>query len=571
MEILSVAEMREVERIADAHGLSYAQMMHNAGHAAADVIVQRLTGREQTNARILVLAGPGNNGGDGFVCAAALADAGHTVQCYLLRPRAEDDPVFKPVRERDLFVADAPSDLRMRVLHQLVTHADVIVDALLGTGVSRPIDGPLQGILHEVALRRQEDKETRRQNDLPLSPSPSLLVSLDGPTGMAYDTGALDPAAVPADLTITFHAPKRGHYCHPAAEACGELVVVPIGIEQFAISDFLPDPASRSENWNRDRDRDRGRFWIESESAIGNRKSKIALANDASVRHLLPSRRLDGNKGSFGKALIIGGCVDYVGAPTLSARAAYRAGAGLVAYGVPRAVQGTAAILCPEATFVPLPESDETHEPASVARIIAWAQPAEAALAVGPGMGQASSSAGFLDVLLAQLRSASLQLKGLVCDADALNLLAKMDGWPARLPPLTVLTPHPGEMSRLTDLSMAEVQADRIGNALRFAQEWGQVVLLKGAHTVIAAPDGRGAVLPFANPAMATAGSGDVLTGCIVGLMAQGLGPFEAAVCGGYLHGAAGELWRAQHGDAGMLAGDLLGLLPDALHHLRQR
>jgi NAD(P)H-hydrate epimerase len=118
---------------------------------------------------------------------------------------------------------------------------------------------------------------------------------------------------------------------------------------------------------------------------------------------------------------------------------------------------------------------------------------------------------------------------------------------------------------------VAEVQGDRIGNALRFAHEWGHVVLLKGAHTIIAAPDGRGVVLPFANPAMATAGSGDVLTGCIVGLMAQGLGPFEAAVCGSYFHGAAGELWRAQHGDAGMLAGDLLGLLPDALHNLRSR
>jgi NAD(P)H-hydrate epimerase len=246
-------------------------------------------------------------------------------------------------------------------------------------------------------------------------------------------------------------------------------------------------------------------------------------------------------------------------------------GAGLVAYGVPRAVQQSAAMLCPEATFVPLPESNDAHDPASVERIIAWAQTAEAAMAVGPGMGQASSSAAFLDALLAQLRSATWHTKGLICDADALNLLAQMDGWPVQLPPLAVLTPHPGEMSRLTGLSVAEVQANRIGNALRFAHEWGHIVLLKGAHTVIAAPDGRGAVLPFANPAMATAGSGDVLTGCIVGLMAQGLAPFDAAVCGGYLHSAAGELWRTRHGDAGMLAGDLLGLLPDTLHHLRQR
>jgi NAD(P)H-hydrate epimerase len=163
----------------------------------------------------------------------------------------------------------------------------------------------------------------------------------------------------------------------------------------------------------------------------------------------------------------------------------------------------------------------------------------------------------------------AVPLKGLLCDADALNHLSRMDKWHEQLPARSVLTPHAGEMARLTGLSIADVQADRIGVALKFADMWNQIVVLKGAYTVVAAPAQRGAVLPFSNPAMATAGTGDVLAGCIAGLMAQGAGAFDAAACGAYLHGRAGDAWRSVHGDAGMLAGDLLPLLPDQIHQLK--
>ena len=162
MEILSVAEMRELERIADAHGLSYAQMMQNAGNAAAEVILQRLGRSSATNPRVLVLVGPGNNGGDGLVCAAALAKAGVTTQCYLLKPRGDDDPVYAAARAQGIFMADAQNDMRLRVLHQMVTHADVIVDALLGTGTSRPLEGTLREVLREVSRemsRRRQDRK----------------------------------------------------------------------------------------------------------------------------------------------------------------------------------------------------------------------------------------------------------------------------------------------------------------------------------------------------------------------------------------------------------------------------
>jgi NAD(P)H-hydrate epimerase len=528
MEILSVAEMRALERAADARGLSYAQMMQNAGQGAAQIIHQRLGVWGITRPRILVLVGPGNNGGDGLVCATALANAGLTVQCYLLRPRPEDDPVYLAARAAGLFMADAQNDMRLRVLHQMITHANVIVDALLGTGVSRPIEGDLRAILREVGHRR-------RATNLP----PCKLIALDGVTGMNYDTGSLDPAAVPADLTITFHAPKRGHYCFPAAQACGELIVTSIGIE--------PDVVAG---------------WRASAQC-----SNVRLADEALVRARLPARQRDAHKGAFGRVLVIGGCSEYLGAPALAARAAYRVGAGLVALAVPDAVKPSAAATCPEAIFLALPESSTALAPPSQASIVQWlaSAPSESVVLLGPGLGQAAPTATFLDALLESLTDG---LRGLVCDADALNLLARIPAWWSRLPSQTVLTPHPGEMARLMQRSTSEVQGDRIECALRCAEAWGRIVVLKGAHTVIAAPGQHSVVLPFANPALATAGSGDVLAGCIAGFMAQGLAPFDAAVCGAYVHGAAGEQWRAQHGNAGLLAGELTALIPDVIHAL---
>ena len=358
---------------------------------------------------------------------------------------------------------------------------------------------------------------------------------------MNYDTGALDPATVPADVTITFHAPKRGHYCYPAADARGELVVVPIGVEQLAMG-----------NWQTQ---------TNPTLPIAN----CQLVDGAFARSLLPSRKLDSNKGSHGRAVVAGGSSDYIGAPILSATAAYRVGAGLVALAVPDEVKAAATGALREAIFVP----HATDIAISLIEFVSKIKDG-AAMLIGPGLGQSDSTTALITSLTGDTGLRTLPLKGLVCDADALNTLAKMPNWHALLPPLTVLTPHAGEMSRLTGMSIAEVQSDRIGHALRFAHEWGHVVLLKGAYTVIASPDGRGAVLPFANSAMATAGTGDVLAGCIVGLLAQGLSPFDAAVCGGYLHGQAGERWREQHGDSGMLAGDLLPLLPDVMRDLKK-
>ena len=539
MEILSVVEMRELERQADMKGLRYAQMLQNAGRGAAHVIRTRISvDRQGREHRVLVLVGSGNNGGDGLVCATALAASGAHVRCWLLQPRPESDAVFADAQAAKIEMAVGDLD----ALREWLADATAIVDALIGTGVSRPIDGKLRDALREVRGRSEAFSQSNIQ--------PTTCIALDGPTGMNYDTGALDPATVPADVTITFHAPKRGHYCYPAAEACGELIVIPIGIEAVetvAMGDW--------------------RLKATLQPAISHLElvEPVALADDERVRALLPSRKLDSNKGSHGRAVVAGGSSDYIGAPIMSAMAAYRIGAGLVALAVPDEVKAAAAQALREAIFV----SRNANVATSLLDFVSKIKDGAAVL-IGPGLGLSEATTAFVDTLTRETGLRALPLKGLVCDADALNTLAKMPGWAALLPPLTVLTPHAGEMSRLTDMTIAEVQADRIGNALRFSRKWGHVVLLKGAYTVIASPDGRGAVLPFANSAMATAGTGDVLAGCIVGLLAQGMPPFEAAVCGGYLHGAAGERWRARHGDAGLLAGDLLPLLPDVMRDLKR-
>ena len=532
MKILSVVEMREVETQADAGGLSFAQMMLNAGRAAAQIILARIrlpesaatdssVRRPNDPARIVVLAGPGNNGGDGLVCAAALSELAEqaglplVVQVYLLKPRPEDDPVVAMVRARSLFVADAVNDMRLRVLRQMIARAGVVVDGLLGTGTSRPIVGVLRDILSEVRANR-----------------PPLVVALDGATGMDYDTGGLDAAAVPADLTVTFHAPKRGHYCFPAAGARGQLVIAPIGIA---------DPPG----------------------------GQVFLADGDWVRARLPARRPDANKGTHGRVLVVGGCSDYSGAPALAALAAYRIGAGLVTATVPPAVQPSVASACFEVTYAAPPGSEGILTPAALPRVQAWIAGARdrSALLIGPGLGQAPATGEFLAELVHLLRRTPSPK--LVLDADALNLLAAAEDWYGALPAGCVLTPHPGEMARLCASSVQEVQSDRIGQAIARAGQWQQVVLLKGAYTVVASPDGRAAVIPFANPAMAVAGMGDVLAGVIAGFLAQGLSPFEAAACGAYAHAEAGERWQAQHGQAGLLASDLLPLLPDVLRSLR--
>jgi NAD(P)H-hydrate epimerase len=542
--------MRRIEAASDAAGHSYARMMERAGGAVAEAILAR---REVRDRQVLVLVGPGNNGGDGLVAARYLAQAGARVTCYLLKARdPATDENWRLVQERGIACALAEEDKNWLNLQRLAQEADVIVDALLGTGVRLPLQGPLAEMLglvsRTIATRRQAPRDSLTAlipTSIPAEQATPFVVAVDGPSGLDYDSGALDEAAIPADLTVTFAYPKQGHFRFPGAGALGELLVADIGT----------DPAL-------------------AEGVA------LEVVTPEMVRGWLPPRPPDAHKGTFGKALIVAGSVNYTGAAYLAGAAATRAGAGRVTLALPAAIHAAVAARLAEATYLLLP-CELGVIAAQAAEVVAKRLGEYDALLVGPGLGYERETVAFVEALLsgserrrigfaaaAQNKSAPSALPPLIVDADGLNILAEMKEGPQRLPAGSILTPHPGEMARLIGCTTRDVQADRVAVARSQAAAWGQVVVLKGAYTVVAEPDGRTVIEPCANAGLATAGTGDVLAGTIVALRAQGLGAFEAAAAGAYLHGLAGELARQRFGAAGMVAGDVLAHLPQAWQYI---
>jgi hydroxyethylthiazole kinase-like uncharacterized protein yjeF len=537
-KIFTVSEMLAAERAADASGVSYDEMMETAGRRVAEAIKARIA---VSGCNVLILVGPGNNGGDGLVVGRYLAEAGADVALYLYKPRdPASDANFNLVQEMGLFIVNAQNDQRYRVLRTRLHMTDILVDALLGTGVSRPIEGKLAGLMKEVKTivdhRRHELPEAAPLSsirDLPAADGYASnqleprVVAVDCPSGLNCDTGELDRLAIAANLTVTFAGPKRGHFRFPGAEACGELVVADINIV-----DTLPEVAD----------------------------VPLSLVTPLIAHSLLPVRPVDGHKGTFGTVLIAAGSENYWGAPFLSGLGAYRSGAGLVALAVPEVIRATVAGELPEATYPPVSASRILD--AESARFLFSSTSNYQSVVIGPGLGPADS---FIDFLLSD-HPFSLPL---LVDADGLNILSRKEDWPAKLPPNTILTPHPGEMARLRDISPTALKAmDRVELAGQAAKEWGHVVLLKGAFSIVASPDGRLAMLPFANPILAVGGSGDVLSGMIGAYLAQGLEPFEAAILGGYMHGAAAELASEAFGDAGLLSRELADFIPKARRRL---
>ncbi|NLD73223.1 MAG: NAD(P)H-hydrate dehydratase [Chloroflexi bacterium] len=554
MQVVSTSEMRRIEAAADAAGHHYADMMELAGRAVAEAIRARRT----DPAQILFLIGPGNNGGDGLVAARYLQEWGHECTLYIWQRSETADPLLVRAQSVGIVTVWAAEDKDQQRLAILARECEVLVDALLGTGAKGPLRGTLPDLLAAVGEGLRErgapaPERFTRIGGLPPEHGPAgrpLVVALDGPSGLDFDSGEIDDLALWADLTVTFAYPKPGQFAYPGAARIGELLVADIGL----------DPALGAD-------------------------TPLQVATHQMVRDLLPERAPDAHKGSFGKALVVGGSPNYIGAPCLAAEGAYRVGAGLVTLGVAERIQPTVAGHVTEATYLLLPHDLGALTEAAL-RVLAEEIGGYDALLVGPGMGREEHTGEFLRGLLQGGRPSSRRAVGFaareeahpphkidlpptVLDADALNLLAEQGSWWEGAPRETVVTPHPGEMARLTGKTIAEVQGDRVGIARAQAAQWGVTVLLKGAHSIVAAPDGRATIIPYANALMASAGTGDVLAGAVVGLMAQGLSAYHAAICGAYLHSLAGEYRRRDIGAAGLLAGDLLPLLPRALRALR--
>ncbi len=530
MKLVTVAEMQEMERRA---GVPVAQLMENAGLAVAQEAWLLLG--ELAERRIVVLVGPGNNGGDGLVAARQLKEWGADVSAYLLKPRGENDAIFSAAVEREIPVALAEEDSKTKYkrLEEMLTGADLVIDALLGTGRARPIEGTLGEVLERLRQARSR-------------PLPPRLLAVDLPTGLDADTGAVDPHCAAADETVALAWSKVGLHVLPGCRYSGRVEVVDIGIPR------------------------------ELEAAL-----ETELMTERWARSALPERPPGAHKGTFGSALVVAGSPRYIGAAYLACMGGLRAGAGIVTLACARTVYPILASKLTEATFEPLVDEEgylSAEAAHAVGRILARTSTGSGraegnryeALLVGPGLGQESYVLAFLRALLPMLSADNL--RAVVIDADGLNNLSKIEDWWKQLSASggpTVVTPHPGEMSRLTGLPVEEIQSDRLSVARGYAGEWGVTVVLKGANTVVAAPDGRARLSPFANPGLASGGTGDVLAGAIVGLIAQGVAPFEAASLGVYLHGLAGELVRQELGSAGMVAGDLLPALPRAMKGLR--
>jgi hydroxyethylthiazole kinase-like uncharacterized protein yjeF len=518
VKIVTVSEMRRLEAEADAAGISYQSMMDDAGHAVAEAYNTRFS---PNGKRILILAGNGNNGGDGLVAARHLHDAGALVKVYCLQPPDEGDATVASLRQRSIFIADAENDPLRSALQQLAGDADAVVDAVFGTGVRLPLGGRGAQVLGYI------------KRHLAAQASRSFVLAVDVPSGVDCDTGLVDACTFPADLTVTFGVAKVGQYGFPAADYLGELIVAPIGWPKA-----LP----------------------------GLQAVQLDLMEPARVRAALPRRPRDAQKYDFGRLVVIAGSQRYVGAAYLTTAAALRSGTGLVIVAAPDPLPGLLAPQLIEATWLPVP-GDSGVLTTEASTQVASAANGATAVVLGPGLGPAETTRQFVRDFLKSCGSTPL-----LVDADGLRLLAQIPDWPKLLTGPTLLTPHLGEMQALTGLSKGEIQKDRLGVARRFAAKWGQFVLLKGAFTVIAAPDGRAVIEPFATPALAKAGSGDVLSGVIGSLMAQGLDPFEAAAAGAYLHGRSGELAAAELGtDVSVIAGDLIKAFPKSLAEMKSQ
>jgi NAD(P)H-hydrate epimerase len=532
--VVTAEEMRAIEARTVEQGVTWQQLMERAGEQVARHAINRLGPDSAQN--VLVLAGPGNNGGDALVAARHLFDHGWPVHCLTWsRAPDRDNRLLAPLGARSIEVGP----LTPTSLPAALERCSVVIDGILGTGLKRDIEGELADVIRQVAN------------------SGRVVVAIDIPTGIDSDTGAVRGAALPAALTVALGHLKYGHVLPPGKMLCGNIVVGDIGLDERASDELASGELLTAER----------------------------------VRDMLPARPEDANKGTFGRVMIVAGSVNYVGAAALATQGAMRSGVGLATLACAGDLMPILASKLTECTFLPLASDLGAIAGWAVDKLRSLLDGYDAVL-VGCGLGRAAETVNFVRALLSRpevgrrtgqaigfaARVAAGEqdreeqpghLPPLVLDGDALNILADWEGWHEQVPHRSVLTPHPGEMARLLGTTVEQVQANRAKVAREAAGAWDQIVVLKGAATVIAEPTGKVYISPFANPALATAGTGDVLAGVIAGLIAQGVALVDAACAGVYLHGMAGEMLREQYGPAGGLAGELPVLVAQAQRKLR--
>jgi len=521
MKILTAAQMQRIDRLTtERYGVPSLTLMENAGRGVVEFLAGRFSPLAAHN--IVILCGRGNNGGDGLVVARLLRDQGLKPRVFLLADPQGLKGDARANWERlaasgsPEVVADAAA--WKRILPE-IQGATLLVDALLGTGLTKPLEGLFADVVRDINSARP----------------PAHIVAVDLPSGISADTGEQIGECVRADASVTFTAPKIAHVFPPASELVGEWVVKEIGTPAEVLAS---DP-----------------------------ELFLNLTRREDLARLLKPRKLDAHKGDFGHVLILAGSVGKTGAAAMAAKAALRAGAGLVTVATAKSALPIIASLGMEFMTEPLPETDTGT---ISLRALDYGQldklvEGKSVLAVGPGIGTVRETAEFVRTVVNRFDVP------VILDADGLNAFAGcMDTFRAG-GRVRILTPHPGEMARLTGKTTGEILARRVEAAREFAKQHQATLVLKGAKTLTAAPDGQVWANPTGNPGMATGGTGDVLTGLIAGLAAQHSArpAAEVAVAGVYLHGLAGDLAAQQLGEISLVAGDLLDALPRAFRALR--
>jgi hydroxyethylthiazole kinase-like uncharacterized protein yjeF len=496
MRVLTAAEMRRADRATiEEYGIPGILLMEHAARAVAEVAAGELAERGS----VVVVCGTGNNAGDGWAAARLLHLAGHAVRVVALRDAAllHGDAALM-ARAYEL-VGGAVAPLGADALG--AGPGDVVVDAIFGTGLDRAPEGDFRRAVEAIHAARLAG---------------ARVLAVDIPSGVSADTGRPHGIAVKADVTVTFAFLKLGLVLHPGAELAGRVKVADISIPPQVLAPFTPP---------------------------------VELLDDEEVRLLLSPRPPDSHKGTFGHVLLVAGSEDKPGAAALAARGALRGGAGLVSVAARPGALEDILRHAPEIMGVPLPGSGPlTLDDLSP---LEAALAGKAALLVGPGIPRGDETGGLVTRLL------EVAPCPVVLDADALNAIAGRPGVLPRARHELVVTPHPGEMARLTGLDTGQVQLDRIGVARHFAAEQNCVVVLKGAATIIAAPDGQVAISPSGNPGLATGGTGDVLAGLLASQLAQRLPAMQAASVAVYVHGRAADLQVKLRGERGLVASDV--------------
>ena len=529
MKVVTAAEMRQIDQdTIEGIGIPGIVLMETAGSA----IVRAIEQHYPTCQRIGIIAGKGNNGGDGIVIARQLAHTERDVYLFLASPpdsftgEAQTNLQIAKnlgLRIEEILTAEALESHTSRDTNTSSNHiksCELLVDAIFGTGLRGAVRDPIAILINAI-------------NRLP-----TPILSVDLPSGLDADTGHPLGTCVQADRTVTIGLPKRGLLMHPGAELAGKLEVVDIGFP---------------------------------EQVVGTQDIKVNWTTATQAVQWMPQRPPSSHKGSYGRVLVVAGSTGMTGAAALASEAALRAGAGLVTLAIPKHLNPILEGLLPEVMTLPVPETDAGSLAVSATpTILEFAEKTRSILAIGPGLSQHPETVSLVHQLIHENRQQGLDLR-IVIDADGLNALSQDRKTLSLLNNETVLTPHPGEMARLTSTSVPTLEKDRISTAQQFASEHGVTLVFKGAPTVTSDPNGNLWINSTGNPGMATGGMGDVLTGVIAGLMAQDIPSKSAAVLGVYLHGLAGDIAAERAGMHGLIASDVLKAVPQVVYSLTQR